>query len=274
MVDGDFAPAKPLDEASSGFKSLETRLGKKQARTTRAREDVNAVVALAETWFRVYRPQIVSALGALPAVEQMDRYARDLRVMVASRAVIADLRRTLRSIVRLVDREILPAYDAARWTSASTVDQSPTEIRESLAARLDALSPELAVSYRQVHTDLMDDERQTFLGPAGEIREVMRAVIHLMAPDGEVSEQDWFVGHDGHPTQAERIRYVMQSRSTAESPMETADVVDTKVGLLGRQLYQRASRAFHVGTQREELRKILGWVEAVLNEILPPLADA
>ncbi len=270
MPDGERAPGQPLDDASSGFKSLERRLARRATRTTRAQEDANAVTALVETWFRVYRPQVVVVLGLMAAVEQVDRQARELRVMVASQAVIADLRRRLRAVARAIEREILPAYDAARWTAASTVDRTPSEIRESLAARLETLSPDLAVSYRQVHSDLMDDGRQTFLGPAGEIREVMRAAIHLLSPDEDVKGEDWFEGDEkGRPTQAERIRYIVQSKSESDSPTETAEVVDTKVGRLGRQLYQRASKAFHVGTQREELRKIVGWVEAVLNEILP-----
>ena len=36
-------------------------------------------------------------------------------------------------------------------------------------------------------------------------------------------------------------------------------------------LYSRASGAFHVGTQPAELERIAGYVDAVLNEILPPL---
>jgi hypothetical protein len=128
----------------------------------------------------------------------------------------------------------------------------------------------LANSYEQAHADLADTGRASYLGPAGEIREVMRGAMHLLAPDDEVEAQTWFVGDDkGRPTQAERIRYIVQSKSGAESTIETAEIVDTKVGRLGRQLYQRASKAFHAGTQRDEVGKIVGWVEAVLNEILP-----
>ena len=36
-------------------------------------------------------------------------------------------------------------------------------------------------------------------------------------------------------------------------------------------LYTRASGAFHAGTLRAEVDRIVGYVEAVLNEILPPL---
>jgi hypothetical protein len=192
--------------------------------------------------------------------------------------VISELRATLRAVARTIDREIVPAYDATRWTDAAApnvvvpeVADGVDSIRTPLAERLATLSPDLAASYRQVHTDMADDTRSTFLGPAGEIREVMRAAIHLLAPDDDVQAQEWYVGYEGRPTQAERIRYVVQQRSEGEaSPVEAADIVDTKVGRLGRVLYQRASRAFHVGTQRDELERIVSYVEAVLNEILPP----
>lgn len=99
----------------------------------------------------------------------------------------------------------------------------------------------------------------------------MRATIHLLAPDDDVKSQTWFKGdEDGKPTQAERIRFIVQSKSGADAAIGTGGVVDTKVGRLGRQLYQRASKGFHAGAQREEVQKIAGWVEAVLNEILPP----
>ena len=148
---------------------------------------------------------------------------------------------------------------------------TPPSVDSDLLRRLDALDPNLAASYTQVHRDFVDDTRLSFLGPAGEIREVMRAVIHRLAPTDDVQEQTWYVGRDDKPTQAERIRFILESRSRAEkSATDAAGMVDDRVGKLGRTLYTRASRAFHAGTQREEVSKIVGYVEAVLNEVLPP----
>lgn len=268
MPNGDAHGGYSLDEASQAFLSLERALSRRTARSTRSREDANAVRALIEAWFRTYRPRVAETLGEFPAIETVDRHLRELLARAGSRMIISDLRRTLRAVARTIDRDIVPAYDAARWTNAAA--PPATAARPTLDGRLERLSPDLAASYRQVHDDLADATRETFLGPAGEIREVMRAVIHLLAPDEEVQAQDWYVGHDGRPTQAERIRYIVQQRSEGEaSPIEAADVVDTKVGRLGRVLYARASRALHVGTQRDELNRIVTYVEAVLNEILP-----
>jgi hypothetical protein len=259
-----------VDDAARAFWSLDRALQSRNARTTRSREDANRIRALAEAWFRTYQPAFVAVLGEFPAIQTVDRHLRDLLGRLGGQFVISDLRTALRAIGRTIDREILPAYDAARWTTAAT-PAATTAGRESIAQRLDRLSPDLATSYRQVHLDLADEARISFLGPAGEIREVMRASIHLLAPDEEVQTQDWYEGVDGRPTQAERVRYVVQQQSEGEaSPVEAADIVDTKVGRLGRLLYSRASRALHAGTQREELDRIVSYVEAVLNEMLPP----
>lgn len=144
---------------------------------------------------------------------------------------------------------------------------------DPLVARLEALDPDLARSYRQALTDLEDSNRLSFLGPAGEIREVMRGVMHKLAPDRKVKKQKWFVGEkNGNPTQAERIRFIVQGGDNWKSANSTAETVEEKVGRLGRSLYGRASKAFHAGTQRREVEKILGYVRALLDEMLPPLA--
>lgn len=278
--DGDGVPTA-LDEAPNAFYSLERRLGRRAARTTRAREDSNAVRALGEAWFRTYRPQIVAVLGDLPAIESFERQLRDLLGRAGATFVIADLRRDLRMLARTLERQVLPAYEAARWSDAAQpAPQTQTEdskqredtpaFNVAIAERLDQISPDLGASYRQVHADLGQPDRLSFLGPAGEIREVMRAAIQLLSPDEEVTAQDWFVGHEGRPTQAERVRFILQQRDQSQrSPSEAAEIVDEKVGLFGRRLYGRASAAFHAGTQRDELGRIVAWVDAVLNEILP-----
>jgi hypothetical protein len=169
-------------------------------------------------------------------------------------------------MARGVEREIIPAYDAAQWTDAATVPVAAAPQR--LLARLERLSPELAASYQQVHRDLNAD-RVTFIGPAGEIREVLRAAIHHLAPDADVQQQPWFERGSEPPYQSERIRYIVQQRSSPDAPSEAADLVDERVGRLGRTLYGRTSSAFHTTVQREELMRIVGYVDAILNEILP-----
>ncbi len=145
-------------------------------------------------------------------------------------------------------------------TAPRTSIPLPIAVDRLLLRRLQALGPELAASYSQVHIDLADDARLSFLGPAGEIREVMRAVIHELSPDDDVRARSWYVAHEGRPTQAERIRHILEARSETEtSATDTAGIVEDKVATFGRDLYRRASRALHTGAQREELRRIVGW---------------
>ena len=141
---------------------------------------------------------------------------------------------------------------------------------EQIIAKLDSLDTKLATSYSQALLDLADPNRLTFMGPAGEIREVMRVVVHKLAPDDKVKAEPWFTGDDdGKPTQAERIRYAAQGSGTWETARDSAETIEQRVGALGRRLYGRASKAFHSGTERKEVNAILGYVRAVLADILP-----
>lgn len=277
MPNGDEAGGHSLDSAVEDFQRFERALGRRSARTTRSREDANAIRALFETWSRTHRPQAVAVLGENAAeIAAVDRQVRELRVQAGSQLVIAELRRSLREIARTIERELIPAYDTARWTEAATAAATPTGAvaRGTLEARLNQVSADLALSYRQVVIDIADGSRVSLLGTVGELREVMRGAITQLAPTDDVRAEAWYVGHEGRPTQAERIRYILQQQhpdASDEAASEAAELVETRVGRLGRTLYQRASGAFHAGTQRAELERIAGYVDAVLNEILPPL---
>lgn len=105
----------------------------------------------------------------------------------------------------------------------------------------------------------------------------MRATIQLFAPDDEIRTQPWFKGvkQGDHinPTQAERLRYAVQRRGGDERhAADAVDMIDERIGRLGRAVYQRASASFHATNQRQEVRKLIGWVFAVLDEVLPEQA--
>lgn len=158
-------------------------------------------------------------------------------------------------------------------TAVSTEEVAPpplTSEQVALAARLAAVDPDLAISYRQVLTDIAE-MRGTYVGPAGEIREVLRGTIAQLAPEADVKAQSWFVGHEGRSTHAERIQYATQQNrdSPSEQTLKSDEILDGKIGRLGRSLYERSSKALHAGTQQKEVRRIVDWVEVVLDEILP-----
>lgn len=102
----------------------------------------------------------------------------------------------------------------------------------------------------------------------------MRAATQQMAPDEQVRQQPWFTGIDQggkrNPSQAERIRYAVQQRGGSKDQVKGVDqLVDELVGQIGRQTYSTGSSAFHAGTAQAKVRKLTGWVFAILDEILP-----
>jgi Predicted pPIWI-associating nuclease len=143
-----------------------------------------------------------------------------------------------------------------------------------ILARLQRQSASLADSLEQALRDLNDHTRLSYVGPAGEVREVMRAAVQLAAPDDEIRKQAWYKGIEQggkrNPSQAERIRYAVQQRGGDREQVKGIDeLVDQLVAQIGRQTYSTSSSAFHSGTLQAKVRKLTGWVFAVLDEILP-----
>jgi hypothetical protein len=182
-----------------------------------------------------------------------------------------DLLRRLREFQAKVRRLRNPRKTEAVVPARGALSAAESDI---LLVRLRELSPALADSLEQALTDLNDQSRRSFVGPAGEIREVMRAAVQLLAPDDKVRKQPWFVGtkqgEKMNPSQAERTRYAVQQRGgTPEQVKDLDSLVDELVGQISRRTYSAGSRAFHAGTQQQDVRKLARWVFAVLDEVLP-----
>jgi hypothetical protein len=97
-----------------------------------------------------------------------------------------------------------------RKTEAVVPARGPLSSREAdVLARLHRESAALANSLEQALKDLNDHTRLSYVGPAGEVREVMRATVQLLAPDEEVRKQAWYLGIEQggkrNPSQAQRI---------------------------------------------------------------------
>jgi len=146
----------------------------------------------------------------------------------------------------------------------------------AILVRLRRLSTKLADGLEQSLVDLNDGTRLTYVGPAGEAREVLRAAVQLLAADDEIRKQSWFQGiKQGsrlNPSQAERTRYaVQQRRGRYEQAAEVSELIDERIGRLARLVYQRASAAFHASDQQQELRRLVGYVFVLLDEVLPDI---
>src|SRR6184192_866191 len=123
-----------------------------------------------------------------------------------------DLLRRLREFQVTVRRSASPRVVEVVVPARGPLSGIHTGILERLRKR----SISLANSMEQALTDLNDGSRLSYVGPAGEIREVLRATVQLFAPDDQVRAQSWFIGiNQGdkvNPSQSERMRYAVQHR--------------------------------------------------------------
>ena len=162
-----------------------------------------------------------------------------------------------------------------RRVEAVVPSRGPLSGRESaILERLRRVSSPLADSMEQALRDMNDHSRLSYVGPAGEVREVMRATVQLLAPNSAIRDQPWFVGIEQggkrNPSQAERTRYAVQQRGGSKEQVKDLDaLIDQLVGQIGRSTYIVGSAALHAGTNRESVWKLTGWVWAVLDEVLP-----
>lgn len=153
--------------------------------------------------------------------------------------------------------------------------RGPLSGRElAILARLRRVSLSLADSMEQALRDLNDHTRLSYMGPAGEVREVLRAAVQLRAPDDEVRQQPWYVGIEQgnrhNPSQAERMRYAVQQRGGSREQVQDMDgLIDALIAQIGRRTYTVGSGAFHAGADREAVWKLTGWIWALLDEVLP-----
>ena len=102
---------------------------------------------------------------------------------------------------------------------------------------------------------------------------MLRAAIQLLAPEDEVRKQKWFEGvkqgNNVNPTQSERTRYaVQQRRRDYKQASEVSELIDERIGRLSRLVYQSASAAFHTSNQQQEVRRLIGYVFVLLDEVL------
>jgi hypothetical protein len=178
-------------------------------------------------------------------------------------------------LIRRVREFQLQVRQPPRKVDAVVPARGPLSGRDAdILARLRRHSTSLADSLEQALRDLNDHTRLSYLGPAAEVREVMRATVQLFAPDDEVRKQSWFVGitqgKKQNPSQAERIRFAVQQRGGNKDQVNRIDdLVDQLVGQIGRETYSVGSSALHAGTVQAKVRKLTGWVFAILDEILP-----
>ncbi len=140
------------------------------------------------------------------------------------------------------------------------------------------LCPSAAAAYAQAMVDLAIGSRESWRGPAADMREALRETLDSMAPDVEVKASPGFkLEKDTHgPTMKQKVRYILKKREMASgamaAPEKAVEGIEDIVGGVLRSVYQRSSLSTHTATSKEEVLRVHAWVRLVFCDLLeiPP----
>ncbi len=148
----------------------------------------------------------------------------------------------------------------------------PPTPEPEVQAALEAIAPALAASYRQALRDLDDERRESFVGVATEMREVLTKVLHSLAPDDQVrAQQGWKPeGNDDRPTRRQRAAFILRTKSeaTSRTVRQAIDQLDGGLDHLTTRLYDRASKSTHGSADSKELVTLGGYWRSLLRDLL------
>ena len=221
-----------------------------------------------------YRPAFLEILGDEPLLTPIDQRMHSLLKLLTDNASKRKLRDEIRAITKLFSDGIQMPVTRAYWSSAP--EKSPAGLDEEVYARLAKGDGALAESYRQVVDDLGED-RLSYRGTAGELREVLSGVLHRLAPNDEVEATDWYKAarksgarKEPHPTRAERTRYILRKRATSSETAEAyVENVEERLAVVVNATYATGSAQTHSRAEAEEVAQQLRYVNALLRDLLP-----
>jgi hypothetical protein len=138
--------------------------------------------------------------------------------------------------------------------------------------------PTAAAAYSQALIDLGADKRESWRGPAADLREALRETLDVLAPDDGVAKEPGFkLEKDAHrPTMKQKVRYILKKRGTPHGAMSAPESavqgIEDILGGITRSVYNRTSISTHTATDKKEVVRVHAWVRLVLCDLLevPP----
>ncbi len=239
------------------------------------KKNIRSVVG---AWFSQYQPAAVQIVGEEQYIRSMDEEMLSLLKLASGNSARRTVIRSCATAIRHFKDDLLIPLSRAYWSQAP--QRSPAGRDPEVATRLKRMDEDLGDSYEQAVLDAEDDERLSYRGPAAELREVLTTVLHTLAPNSQVEATEWYresrregTRSEPTPTRAERTKFILRSRAKGSAVTEAAESymtsVEDRLANVINATYRRGSAATHGGTERDELLKLLPYINALLRELLP-----
>ena len=205
----------------------------------------------------------------------------------AADAVFKELHTAARgkpSRARVVERlktakQLLVKLEGEALTSAATKSAGTRTATDQLIIdTLRDVCPNAAAAYSQALADLGMDKRESWRGPATDLREALREALDVLAPDDGVEAEPGFkLEKDAHrPTMKQKVRYILKKRGTPQgamaAPESAVQGIEDIIGGITRSVYSRTSISTHTATDKKEVVRVHAWVRLVMCDLLevPP----
>lgn len=269
-----------VEDFIDSLSSLEKQLNRRRAMYVETNEEKNVVRAVVATWFQTFRPLFVELLRKEEHLSLIDSCLQNLLRLATENSSRYEYRSILRKTKKLFKDNLLIPLTKAYWERPPSTSYS--DFNELVAIRLEAMDPFLRDSYEQVIADVSSDDRKSYKGTANELRELLREVLHRLAPDQAVRKQKWFkTVHPEdtdkiRPTQAERTKYILRLRGSGDSVIDAVkdyiEAAEDRLGRVVRSTYDRANASTHTYRAKQEVQTQLRYLNALFLELLPETA--
>jgi hypothetical protein len=184
------------------------------------------------------------------------------------------------SRAKVVDRltlakQLLVKLEGAALTSSAAKSAGRRTTTDQLIIdTLRDVCPSAAAAYSQALADLGAEKRESWRGPATDLREA----LDVLAPDDGVMKEPGFkLEKDAHqPTMKQKVRYILKKRGIAHgamaAPESAVQGIEDILGGITRSVYNRTSISTHTATDKKEVVRVHAWVRLVLCDLLeiPP----
>lgn len=212
-------------------------------------------------------------LGETPEALESDVLFRELQAMSRGRP---SRQKTVEMLG--VAKKLLVAIEGSVLTSGTKSPGRKTPTDQMIIDTLKEVCPSAAAAYSQALEDLGDEHRESWRGPATDLREALRETLSVLAPDELVMKSPGFkLDKDAHrPTMKQKVKFILKSRGTSgtamAAPEQAMQGIEDIVGGLTRSVYDRSSMSTHTPTDKKEVVRVHGWVRIILCELLevPP----
>ena len=260
--------AQEWRDLSAAFAQYTAQLDRVTSHHINSKELKERTRQVAQMYFRGVRPHLAQyPLDDL--TEPLTAAFQSLIELSEGRNLTSSYKKHTKAIRRLIPR-ITSQLELHASTSPS-VSSSATD--QMIISTLGGLLPSAAQSYQQAITDLADPKRQSFRGPAHELREALREVLDHLAADVEMKKGGVQLEKDRSKyTMKQKVRFIFKARERSEnesaSPENAANAVEAVIADMTRSTYDHGSLAAHKERGLKSIQQLKRYVDVVFYDLL------